>query len=311
MRLSIKIILIISLVVFFALAFWFFDLKIFLADYYYTRTSLTDDWPEVLANYRKVFLLQPREPFYNQRFALDLDWGLRFYQTDEVKIKIIDLAISQMEKIRKQERSYGTVIYLARLWSQKARLTGQENDFSNADRIFREAEQMAPRMARVYTDWCQLKAYEGEWEQAEEMCRRAFYLYPALDHPQMNREHRELVVAEMIVVYDSLGQIYTNLKNYPKAELMYRQILKFSPLGRPDIWKKLGDLYYLQGDLDQAIERNFHGYVLRPQDPFWSLTLALLYKEKGDKENTRYWAENILKLDPENRDAKLLMGQTP
>lgn len=289
---AIKILLIVLLAVFLVLSFYFFNLKILLADYYYNRTILTENWPAVLVNYQKVFFFQPREPFYHQRFALDLDWGLKFYQSDEVKIKILDLAIAQMEKIKKKEMSYEIAIYLGRLKTQKARLTQEQNDFQQAEEIFKRAEQMAPQMARVYADWCQLKIFQEEWERAKEMCRRAFYLYPSLDHPQMNQKHRQLVMAEMTVVYENMGEIYTHLKDYARAESMYLQILKFFPLARPDIWKKLGDLYYLQGDLEKAIERNFHGYVLKPQDPFWSLTLSLLYQEKGDKENAQFWLDN-------------------
>ncbi|MDD5173014.1 MAG: tetratricopeptide repeat protein [Patescibacteria group bacterium] len=291
MRLSIKIFLTILLLAFLFLFLFLFDFKMLLADYYYNRTLLTEDWPEVLANYQKVFFFQSQEPFYHQKFALDLEWGLQFYKNDETKIKILDLAINQMEKIK--EKDYTIMIYLARLWSQKSRLTQNENDFLQTEEIFAKAAVMAPRMARVYADWCQLRIYQKEWERAKEMCRKAFYLYPSLDHPQMNQEHYQLVTAEMAEVYVYLGEIYANLENYAKAETMYLQALKFFPLARPEIWKKIGDLYYLQGDLDKAIEKNFHGYILRPKDPAWSLALSLLYQEKGDQEKAQFW-RNIM-----------------
>jgi len=304
-----KSILFVFFFCFLAAAFYFFNLRIFLADYYYNRTLLTEDWPEVLAAYQKVFLFQPAEPFYHQQFALDLDWGLKFYQSDESKMKVLDLAVSQMEKIEERERSYSVAIYLARLLAHRADLSRVQGDFAKAEQAFVQAAMLAPQMARVYTDWCQLKVYEQEWEQAREMCQRAFHLYPPLDHPQMNQEHRGLVAVEMVGLYENLGEIYVNLGDYDKAESMYRQILKFVPLSRPDIWKKWGDVYYLQGDLDGAIEKNFHGYTLKPRDPFWSLTLALLYRGEGDEESARFWAENILRLDPGNKQAKTLLDK--
>ena len=307
MRPFIKIFIILLLVILLISAIWFFSLRVFLADYYYARTLLTEDWPEILGLYKKVFFLQPREPFYRQKFALDLDWGLQFYKDKESKVKIFDLAIGQMNRI--QEKFFDTEIYLARLLSQKANLTRGETDFSTAERAFEKAKQTVPQMARVYTEWCQLKIYEEKWEQAKEMCRQAFYLHPPLDHPQMNADHRLLVMAEMSVVYEHLGEIYTNLKDYSKAESMYLQVLKFFPLSRPDIWKKVGDTYYLRGDLDKAIEKNFHGYILKPKDAFWSLTLALLYQEKGDLEKAKMWGENALKIDPENEEAKILLNK--
>ncbi|MBU4369320.1 tetratricopeptide repeat protein [Patescibacteria group bacterium] len=300
----IKIFLIILLVILLSLALWHFNVRIFLADYYYQQVLLTDQWPEILSFYQKVFYLQPKEPFYHQKFAVDLKWGLQFYQSKEFKIQILDLAIDQMDRIPEKDRSFGTKVYLARLAGLKAEATQKQEDFLIAEQMIEKASEMSPKVARVYNEWCQIKIYEKEWEQAREMCKKAFYLYPPIDHPQMNMKHRNLVVAEMSEVYEKLGEIYLALGNYEKAESMYRQILKFYPLTRTDLWKKLGDIYYLQNDLDTAIERNFHGYILKPNDSFWSLTLGLLYQEKGDMEKALVWGENALRLDPENEEIK-------
>ncbi len=302
-----KIILI--LVLFFILIFsiWHFNARIFLADYYYQQIRLTDQWPEILDLYKNVFLLQPREPFYHQRFASDLKWGLKFYQIKESKIQIIDLAINQLQTILEKDRSFSVKIYLARLSALKASLTQVSEDFLIAEQAIEKASQMSPKSARAYNEWCQLKIYKKDWDGAKEMCQKAFYLYPPINHPQMNMEHRNLVVAEMSEVYEKLGEIYLALENYEKAKLMYRQILKFYPLTRTDLWKKLGDIYYLQNDLETAIERNFHGYTLNPNDSFWSLTLSLLYEEKGDMEKALIWAKNALRLDPGSEKIKGLL----
>jgi len=302
-----KILLIILLAILCISAIWHFNVKIFLADYYYQQVRLTKQWPEILNFYKNVFFLQPREPFYHQKFAIDLKWGLQFYQNKEFKIQILDLAIDQMQRIKEKDRSFGTKIYIARLTALKASITKDSEDFLIAEQAVKKASQMSPKIARTYIEWCQLKIYEENWNQAREMCQKAFYLYPAIDHPQMNMEHRSLVVAEMSEVYEKLGEIYLALGNYEKAELMYQQVLKFNPLTRADLWKKLGDIYYLQNDLETAIERNFHGYILKPNDSFWSLTLSLLYQEKGEMEKTLTWAENALRLDPENETIKNLL----
>ncbi len=300
----IKILLIILLAVLFISAAWYFNLRIFLADYYYRQVLLTEAWPEILNLYQKIFFLQPFEPFYHQRFASDLKWGLKFYQSQEIKIKILDLAIDQMSDIPERYRSFGTKIYLAQLHASKAGLTQAEQDFLIAEQSIERAAEMSPQMAKVYNDWCQLKVYQADWLAAQEMCKKAFYLYPDLDHPQMVQSHRVLVMAELSQVYGKLGQTYIALENYQKAESIYLQILKFFPLRRADIWKKLGDVYYLQGDLNTAIERNFHGYILRPRDSFWSLTLGLLYQEKGDIEQASFWGEKAAQLDPESEKIK-------
>jgi len=302
-----KIVLIFVLFFILVFSFWHFNARILLADYYYKQIRLTNQWPEILNLYKKVFSLQSREPFYHQRFANDLKWGLKFYQNKESKIQIIDLAIKQLQTILEKDRSFSTKIYLARLTALKANLTQVSEDFLIAEQVIEKASQMSPKSARVYNEWCQLKIYKKDWNKARERCQKAFYLYPPIDHPQMNMEHRNLVVAEMSEVYEKLGEIYLALENYEKAESMYRQILKFYPLTRTDLWKKLGDIYYLQNDLETAIERNFHGYTLNPNDSFWSLTLGLLYQENGDLEKALVWGENALRLDPENEKIKIFL----
>ncbi len=302
-----KIVLIVCFFILLVFSLWHFNVRIFLADYYYQQVLLTDQWPEILDFYKKVFYLHSREPFYHQKFAVDLKSGLQFYQDKEFKIQILDLAIDQMQRIKEKDRSFGTKIYLARLTALKAEATQKQEDFLIAEQMIEKAGEMSPKVARVYNEWCQLKIYKEDWDKAREMCQKAFYLYPPIDHPQMNMEHRNLVVAEMSEVYEKLGEIYLALENYEKAESMYRQILKFYPLTRTDLWKKLGDIYYLQNDLETAIERNFHGYTLNPNDSFWSLTLSLLYQEKGDMEKALTWAKNALRLAPENEEIKNLL----
>lgn len=302
-----KIVLVFLSIVLLVACLWHFSIRIFLGDYYYRQTMLASDWPDVLNFYQKVLFFQPSEPFYHQRFANDLRRALELYQDNELKLKTLDLAIDRMSRISEPDRSFSTKIYLARLYTSRAVLTQSEQDFSIAEQSMEKAAQMSPQMARVYNDWCQLKIYKEDWLAAEQMCKKAFYLYPDLDHPQMTYNHRILVMAELSQVYEKLGEIYLTLENYEKSESMYTQILKFFPLTRVDIWKRLGDVYYIQGNLDAAIKRNFHGHILRPKDPFWHLTLGLLYQEKGDLEQARFWGEKGLVLDSENQKIKAFL----
>jgi len=303
MRSTTKIILTILLVILFALAFWHFNLKVLLADHYFRdaiKSRMKEDWPASLQNYEKVFKYRPKEPEYQRRFAMDLLWGLDFYKAEESKIKILNLAIERMNQIPQKEQVFEVKSYLGQILSKKASLTRDEIDFDLAEKAFSQIAEISPKMAGIYNDWCQLKIYEENWEEGLEMCRKAWGLYPALDHPQMAPAHRDQVISEMAQVYEKLGQIYFKLKNYQKAEEMYIQVLKFMPLGRPDIWKKIADIYYVQGDLDTAIQKNLHGYALNPEDPAWPLALGLLYEEKGDPGQAKIYGQKALELAPED-----------
>ncbi len=287
-----KIVIIILFVILFALVFWQFNAKIVLADYYF-RQAISyrkgNAWEETLVNYEKVLKYQPFEPYYQKRFALDLMWGLDFYQSDESKIRILDLAIERMKKIPERDQTFEVKAYLARIYSLMANLTQNENDFLLAEEEISRVAQISPQMAGVYNDWCQIKIDRGKWSEALERCNQALLLYPNLADSRINEIHRQAVMAEMSQVYEKLGHIYRELGDYQKAEQMYVQVLKFFPLDKPYLWKKIGDLYYLQRDIDVAIAKNFHGYTLNPKDPAWSQALYLLYLEKGDTEAAARW----------------------
>ncbi len=302
-----KIILIIILTVLFVSACWFFNIKILLADHY-LREAIAyrkgNSWPISLLNYEKVLFYQPKEPYYQQSLAMNLLSGLDFYKSTDSKIKILDLAIGQMEKIPERDQVFEIKTYLARIYGQKANLTKNQNDFWLAENTFKQAAKMSPNMAAIYNDWCQVKIYQENWLQALEMCDKSLSLYPDLNNPQMNALHQEMVKSELTTLYEKFGQIYFSLKDYKKSEKMYDQVLKLAPLSRPDVWKKIADIYYVQGDLDMAIQKNMHGYALNPKDPTWPLTIAALYQEKGNLEMAREYGQKALEISPDNIQVK-------
>jgi len=304
MRLLTKILLVILLTVLFALTFWYFNLKVFLADHYLKEAisyRIGKLWPAVLDNYAKVFYYQPGEPYYQRYFAQELMWGLDYYKTNETKIKILDFAIERMQEIPAQNQVFEMKTYLARLYGIKANLTQDASDFLSAEQTIAEAAAISPKMAAVYNDWCQIKIYQKKWQEAEEMCKKSFYLEPDLDYPQIAEIHRNMVKSEMSGLYEKFGQIYFEEKNYKKAEEMYLQALKFFPLEKYYLWKKIADIYYAQGDLDTAIQKNLHGYTLNPKDPNWPLAIGLLYQEKGDLELAKFYGQKALELAPEDQ----------
>lgn len=302
MRQILKIIIIVLLFIIFIIVLRH-NINVFLSDYYFRQArlaGLNNTWPTVLEKYKKVLWYQPFEQFYQRQFVIDLLWGARDFAEDKnIKIQLLDLAIEQMNKIPQHDRIFETNVYLARILSFKASLTQFETDFKQAEEAMAYIVQLSPNMARVYNERCQLKIYKAEWGQAEEMCSRALSFYPDLNHPQLkiNKNHQTLVKQEMNEVYEKLGDIFRFRADYHKAEEMYMQSLKLMPLGRPATWKKIGDLYYLQGDIDTAIEKNLHGYSLGPDDPAWSRALMALYIEKGDVETAKIWQEKAKALE--------------
>jgi len=313
MRLFVKVILIVLLIALLAISVWFFCFRIFLADAHFRKAMQyqnKEHWAEGLMHYNKVLSYQSYESFYQGSFAVDLKNSLDFYKNKDAKIKIINLAIESINKISSKDIDFKIKKKLAQIYTAKANLTQKEEDFLLSEELFDDLAQISPQMASIYKDWCQLKIEQKDWQTALEICRKAFYLYPEIDSQTPSPRQSE-IRAEMSEVYEKFGQIYFNLENWDKSEQMYIQALRLVPLGRPNVWKKIADIYYKQGDLDTAIQRNSHGMILSPQDSAWPLAIGLLYEEKGDIVKAQKYFKKVLDLDPENKIANQFLESDP
>lgn len=305
-----KFIIIILLALVFVFVINELVIKVYLADFYFREAlvwRMQNNWPETLKSYNKVLSILPRQHYYKYRFAQDLEKGLEFYSTDSSKIQILDLAIKQIENIPPEQRTIGMLAHQARMLGEKIHLEKGE-DYSQVEKLYSELSSISSQMAGIYNDWCQIKIYQENWPEAEAMCQKALSLYPPLDHPLMNEEHRQLVINEQIKVYDKLGQIYQEQGNYEKAMKTWQKLLELSPF-QYHIHKKIADIYYLQGDLDKAIFENLHGFTLNPEDSTWPFAIALLYEEKGDLVKARQFAEVALEISPSNKEIQQFLSR--
>ncbi len=265
-----------------------------MADWFFREalvSRMRNDWSATLKNYQKVLALLPRESFYRQWFALDLMRADNFYKTNEAKVEVLVLAKQVIEIIPVNERSFEARAYL------RANFTWEKEDFDLADNAYKNLSAISPYLAGIYNDWCQLKIYQKDWPGAFEKCEKALSLYPPLDHPHLNEQHRQRVIGEISQVWHKLASLNLEEKKYDQAKEYYRKIIKYQ-LFRPDIYKYLAEVYYLQENLDEAIRLNLHAYTLNPGDSALSYGLAILYKEKKDFAQAKFWAETALNLKP-------------
>ena len=306
-----KPLLLIFSIILFLFSLWHFNFRPILADFYFTkavRARIHDDWPRVLENYQKVFSFSPSESFYRQSFAQTLMDSLEFYRDPKTKEKILALAISNIEQIPPQERTFEIKAYKARILSLKFNLSQAEKDFSLAEEAFQEVAKISPRMAGIYNDWAGLYVFKKDWPAVISQCHKALALYPNLTHPELNEEHRKYIVSEMLQVLEKESLAYFELKQYDEALGIYQKILHLDPW-KITFQKKIADIYYLKGDLEQALKHNLHGWVLNPQDSAWPFAIALLYKEKGEFGKAREFGQQALSLAPENKEIKKFLEE--
>ena len=83
----------------------------------------------------------------------------------------------------------------------------------------------------------------------------------------------------------------------------YKKALTLEPY-RPTLYKNLADIYYLQGNLDQAITLNQRGFTLSQSDYHWPLQLSLLFRENKNLPEAQKYLNQALKLAPDNEELK-------
>ncbi|MGC9049068.1 MAG: hypothetical protein ACP5IX_02540, partial [Patescibacteria group bacterium] len=303
-----KLSLVILLIIVTGVFIWQFSLKMLVADWYYKKAILAfrrQRIEEEIENYAKAIDFQPEEAHYRERLAADL-FNLAISISDqkqEEKIKMLNLAVEVINDIPTSRRNVEANANLARILTLKAKVSQKPEDFQLAEQSVQSLVDFSPYWATLYNDWCQLKIYQKNWDQALEKCQKALSLYPDLNHPDLNFLHRQQIIVEMIQVYEKLGQIYFEKKDDNKSLENYWQVLRLSPF-QYHLYKKIADIYYLRRDLDRAIFYNSHGYILNPHDYAWPWAIALLYQEKGNLEMAKKYAQKALELSPENEQIK-------
>jgi len=331
-----KIILLIILELLTILFIWQTAGRLVQADIYYKKVianKIKNNWPKILNNYQKVFLYAPDEIFYQTKFDEDLFQGINFYQEQEKKITILNNSIKRLEKTNKPKEIFQITLDLARVYTLKAGLTKEKEDFKKADELFKHLKELSPDFPHFYKDWIQLKIFsasaegyggssdsafvaeatsakeaalreggEEKWQEAENLCFKALNLYPDINDPRLNEEHKKQLAEKRAEIYKQLGKIYFSEKKYSQAKENYRQALRLTPQTRISLHKKLADIYYLEGDLEKAIRENIHGYYLNPKDPVWSYSVSFLFNKKEDKKGAVDWAKICQELKPEDQD---------
>lgn len=121
---------------------------------------------------------------------------------------------------------------------------------------------------------------------------------PDLEDKRLNIEHYQNVAHHRYLAYRRRGEANQGLGNYEASFYDYESAY----LSNPDdysLLKKIGDSYYLRGDIDKAIEYSQRGLSRNPKDYIWPLALASLYKERGDLDKAKIYFQAAWELAPD------------
>ena len=90
-------------------------------------------------------------------------------------------------------------------------------------------------------------------------------------------------------VAGSLGDIYSERREYGKAEQYYREYIK---LGNLEGYKNLGYMFERQGKIDEATKLYIEG--AKSKDAHSIYSLVRIYYLKNDIKNVNYWKDKLL-----------------
>ena len=97
-----------------------------------------------------------------------------------------------------------------------------------------------------------------------------------------------------------LGNIYSEQKQFSRAEAAYQRAIDFQP-SSARAYERLAHLYGVQGiHLDKAVELAKKSVKLRPDSATYFNTLSWIYYLKKDYKNAESAVKKALTLQPEN-----------
>jgi tetratricopeptide (TPR) repeat protein len=114
-------------------------------------------------------------------------------------------------------------------------------------------------------------------------------------------------------VYQNLGYLYAQRKNWPVAEENYQKALELRP-GDPDLMIALAHVYQAAGQSDKALELTSQAAAANPEDAAAQFNKGILLFNQGDTAGAQKAFEAAIGADPELAEAHyylatILVGQ--
>ncbi|MBI4812220.1 O-antigen ligase family protein [Candidatus Falkowbacteria bacterium] len=288
---------------------YYYNILPFAADYYYMRAKKAEaaDCRRVLDYIDKAINLNSVSDIYKKRYIYH---GLNCFSavgSKEDQNALYGNIISRANSIGWREYEFATLINMAHAKSLFAFYINPVF-YAAAEKDYARIIGINPWLTVGYRDLARLQLWQGDYDGAIANLKKAIEIVPPLDHPYLNSDHRDEIKKELVNLYESLGFSYAHKEEWQTALSYYHEVLRIDPRYLP-LYKSVADVYYSQRDFDKAIWYNKRGAAFNPADYKWPLAIAILYKERGDKEAAVEYAASALVLAPENKQIKDFITQ--
>jgi Flp pilus assembly protein TadD/peroxiredoxin len=174
-------------------------------------------------------------------------------------------------------------------WNNLGMMAAQEGDAEEAIQNFRQSLLLRPGYATALLNLGNVYRRQGDFEKAQEYLTHALEIQP--DDPEANY---------------SLGMFYAQQSQLPRAADFLQKATKLRP-GYSEALNNLGVLYVREQDYAKA-EAQFRSCIqVSPSFDQSYINLARLYVIQNDKGKAKEVLQELLRTQPENRNAKQAM----
>jgi O-antigen ligase len=249
----------------------------------------------------------PEYNYYDQQLVEMINNDTAHWSDPGANISYIK---DRLEKIIKNNpaKTFFDILTQARAYAMLSIIGKEQGSFNRSKSLYEEIIKFSLGLPRPQYELAVLLARAKDYDGAKKQYSIFLSKLPDADSPDMNSEHRQAVVNEMVKGYIGLGDVFAEQKDWTAASKNYQQAITVEPKDSL-VYYKIGRLYYLQHDFKQAIWYNNKASELDPSNYFYPYITAVFYKEMGNKSEAKNYAQQALKLNSRAPEALELVWE--
>ncbi len=289
--------------------YYSYDLRPLVADYYYIqvkRGEAHQDCQKVLENMESVMEWYPESHYYSRAYLSHAVNCFSAVGGEKAQQQVFNNIIDQASLIPGHEQQFFTLLDLAHAYS----ILGYYKNpsyYAQAEQYYRELIAINKNITISYQDLGRMKLWQAKFAEARQIFEDGIAVTPPLNKAFPESEHTIAIGKQLGYLHNLVGLSYFEEKNYTQAKVAYTKALEYDPMVTASL-KKLADMAYTEGDLQEAISYNKIAFEREPYEALWPVSLATLYRELGDLKQARMYANQAAALDPSNQQVKELIN---
>lgn len=283
-----------------------YNFKLYIADYYYFKVKKAEqkgDCQAVLQNLDAMTAWYPLNQAYNRAYLHHVTNCFSAIDSPEDYKNFGRALLEQISLIPEKERQFYTLINISHSYSIMGFYVDKKY-YQDAEKVYQHMLEIDPYITTTYQDYGRMKLWAGEPEEARAIFQQGINVLPPLNVNQVIY-HRQGIVDQLAYFYNLIATSYSDQGNYEEAVVWFEKSLTVNA-SLPSTYQSLADTYRKAGEVDQAIEATKKAFRLDRTNSLWMLNLAVLYKEKGDREVAKKYIGEALVMSPDDKTIQAL-----